>query len=103
MPGGEDIERGRREESKNGANIRNTTQTTPSSYVIEDMESQWTSWLVPMFVVANVVVFIIAMYVNNCPKHEHSLFGGKCVAGFLGRFSFEPLRENPLFGPSSYT
>ncbi|KAL1345320.1 RHOMBOID-like protein 1 [Arachis duranensis] len=61
---------------------------------------RWIPWLVPCFVVANVVLFIITMYVNDCPKH---LFRGSCVASFLGRFSFQPLKENPLLGPSSYT
>ncbi|XP_027342219.1 RHOMBOID-like protein 1 [Abrus precatorius] len=61
---------------------------------------RWFPWLVPLFVVANIVVFIITMYVNDCPKHSlpHS-----CVVSFLGRFSFQPLKENPLFGPSSST
>ncbi|KAB2018239.1 hypothetical protein E1A91_D08G217700v1 [Gossypium mustelinum] len=40
-----------------------------------------------MFVVANVAVF----------------FCGSCVAKFLGKLSFQPLKENPLFGPSSHT
>nr|KJB52825.1 hypothetical protein B456_008G279300 [Gossypium raimondii] len=71
-----------------------------STYMIDDTEPQWTSWLVPVFLVANVAVFVVVMYVNNCPKHK---LVGKCVARFLGRFSFEPLRENPLFGPSSST
>ncbi|GMJ06543.1 RHOMBOID-like 2 [Hibiscus trionum] len=67
-------------------------------------ESQWTSWLVPMFVVANVAVFIIVMYFNDCPKHRQTRpVVGECRARFLGRFSFQPLRENPLFGPSSST
>ncbi|KAL8478306.1 hypothetical protein ACS0TY_030279 [Phlomoides rotata] len=44
----------------------------------------------------NIVMFIITMYVNNCPKNSLS-----CVAGFLGRFSFQPFKENPLLGPSS--
>ncbi|CAA6673636.1 unnamed protein product [Spirodela intermedia] len=48
----------------------------------------WTSWMVPAFVVANIVMFLVTMY---------------CVARFLGRFSFQPLRENPLFGPSART
>ncbi|KAF8698444.1 hypothetical protein HU200_035184 [Digitaria exilis] len=50
------------------------------------------------------------MYVNNCPAHASSLSprrgggGGSCVArGFLHRFAFQPLRENPLLGPSSAT
>ncbi|KAL8504691.1 hypothetical protein ACS0TY_016030 [Phlomoides rotata] len=57
---------------------------------------RWFSWLIPTFVVANIVMFIITMYVNNCPKNSLS-----CVAGFLGRFSFQPFKENPLLGPSS--
>uniref|UniRef100_A0A2P2IQN3 RHOMBOID-like protein n=1 Tax=Rhizophora mucronata TaxID=61149 RepID=A0A2P2IQN3_RHIMU len=59
---------------------------------------KWKSWLIPVFVIANVVVFIITMYVNNCPKNSFS-----CIARFLGRFSFQPFKENPLLGPSSTT
>ncbi|KAJ4956051.1 hypothetical protein NE237_012834 [Protea cynaroides] len=62
----------------------------------------WSSWLIPVFVIANLVLFIMTMYVNNCPKKNTGL-QGECVAGGLGRFSFQPLRENPLFGPSSTT
>uniref|UniRef100_A0A0A8XMU5 RHOMBOID-like protein n=1 Tax=Arundo donax TaxID=35708 RepID=A0A0A8XMU5_ARUDO len=44
------------------------------------------------------------MYANNCPAHAaSSRRGGACVAGFLRRFSFQPLSENPLLGPSSAT
>jgi len=47
------------------------------------------------------------MYVNNCPAHAAASSrrgGGACVArGFLHRFSFQPLSENPLLGPSSAT
>ncbi|KAJ8642361.1 hypothetical protein MRB53_019055 [Persea americana] len=57
----------------------------------------WFPWLTPAFVVVNVVLFIITMFINNCPKNSSRL----CVARFLGRFSFQPLKENPLFGPSS--
>ncbi|KAH6798426.1 RHOMBOID-like 1 [Perilla frutescens var. frutescens] len=57
---------------------------------------KWVPWLIPLFVVANVVMFVISMYVNNCPKNSIS-----CVARFLGRFSFQPFNENPLLGPSS--
>ncbi|MED6133663.1 Retinoblastoma-like protein 1 [Stylosanthes scabra] len=62
---------------------------------------RWFPWLVPSFVVANVVLFIATMYVNDCPKHY--VVGGSCFAPFLGRFSFQPLKQNPLFGPSSST
>uniref|UniRef100_A0A2P2JZC6 RHOMBOID-like protein n=1 Tax=Rhizophora mucronata TaxID=61149 RepID=A0A2P2JZC6_RHIMU len=104
MPG-EDTEGGRVGRGGGGGvkSRANNSYITSPSYLIEDTETQWTSWLVPMFVVANVAVFIVAMYINNCPKHFHSQFEGKCVARFLGRFSFEPLRDNPLFGPSSAT
>lgn len=61
---------------------------------------RWFPWLVPCFVVANIALFIITMYENDCPKNS---LGGSCVAPFLGRFSFQPLKENPLFGPSSST
>lgn len=70
------------------------------AYDSEYSDTQWTSWLVPMIVVANVAVFVVIMFVNNCPKNHDALRGG-CVAKFLGRLSFQPLRENPLFGPSS--
>ncbi|KAL8152711.1 hypothetical protein V2J09_010471 [Rumex salicifolius] len=56
----------------------------------------WFTWLIPLFVVANVIMFGITMYVNNCPKYSLS-----CIAPSLGRFSFQPYKENPLLGPSS--
>lgn len=61
---------------------------------------RWFPWLVPSFVVANIAIFVLTMYVNNCPKNSA---GSSCFASFLGRFSFQPLKENPLFGPSSST
>ncbi|KAL2336611.1 hypothetical protein Fmac_011057 [Flemingia macrophylla] len=59
---------------------------------------EWFPWLIPFFVIANVIVFIITMYVNDCPE---SLV--PCMASFLGRFSFQPFRKNPLLGPSALT
>lgn len=94
-----DLERG-----KNISNNNNnrSSYSSGSYYVEPGSDQQWTSWLIPMFVVANVAVFIVAMYINNCPKNNWE--GGRgCVARFLGRLSFEPLKENPLFGPSSST
>ncbi|CAD5171628.1 unnamed protein product [Musa acuminata subsp. malaccensis] len=41
------------------------------------------------------------MYVNDCSGHRNPY--GSCVTGFLRRFSFQPLRENRLLGPSSST
>lgn len=72
------------------------------AYDVDYSDSQWTSWLIPMIVVANVAMFVVIMFVNDCPKNNDGLRGG-CVAKFLGRLSFQPLRQNPLFGPSSST
>lgn len=101
MAGGDIENRGGAKRNSNSINNSSGgSYISSSTYMIDDTELQWTSWLVPVFVVANVAVFLVVMYVNNCPKHK---LVGKCVARFLGRFSFEPLRENPLFGPSSST
>lgn len=94
MANNSDIERGKN--SRGGGN--NLYNYSSGSYYIETGDKQWTSWLIPMFVVANVAVFVVAMYINNCPRHSSG-----CVARFLGRLSFQPLKENPLFGPSSTT
>ncbi|KAG8087750.1 hypothetical protein GUJ93_ZPchr0010g10617 [Zizania palustris] len=65
-------------------------------------ERRWWPWLVPIVFVACIVVFVVEMFVNNCPRHG-SPVGDTCVAGFLHQFAFQPLRENPLLGPSSAT
>ncbi|CAH1439162.1 unnamed protein product [Lactuca virosa] len=69
---------------------------TPSPFREIKHFKKWFPWLIPSFVIADVVMFIITMYVNNCPKNSVT-----CVATFLGRFSFQPFKENPLLGPSS--
>ena len=63
-------------------------------------ERQHRTWLVPVVVLANVAMFLVVMYYNDCPRNG----AGGCVgAGVLRRFSFQPLKENPLFGPSTTT
>ncbi|XP_023523094.1 RHOMBOID-like protein 1 [Cucurbita pepo subsp. pepo] len=79
------------------ARLRPSTSFTAGFDLFQPFK-KWVSWLVPMFVAANSVVFFISMYVNDCPKNSAS-----CVGRFLGRFSFQPLKENPLLGPSSST
>ncbi|KAJ3693696.1 hypothetical protein LUZ60_009176 [Juncus effusus] len=71
---------------------------------------RWFPWLIPTFVVANVALFIATMYVNDCPKSlsKVAMVEGasahKCLfRDQLGRFSFQPFKENPLLGPSSAT
>ena len=80
-------------------NNRSNNSYLPGYY---SSESHWTSWLIYLFVVANIAVFVVVMYINDCPK-KNTKIEGACVAKFLGRVSFQPLRENPLFGPSSST
>ncbi|KAK2664646.1 hypothetical protein Ddye_003220 [Dipteronia dyeriana] len=97
-----DIERGGK---NSNSRISHNNNTTSSPYYVETGDKQWTSWLIPMFVVANISVFIVTMYVNNCPHNDNNISASQsqrsCVAKFLGRLSFQPLKENPLFGPSS--
>lgn len=97
------------EDLERGANSKNTSSnrlnySNPSSHYQHHTNSDrgWISWLIPFFVAANIAMFVITMLINNCPKNRDG-FRGQCVAKFLGRLSFQPLRENPLFGPSSST
>ncbi|GKV05850.1 hypothetical protein SLEP1_g17808 [Rubroshorea leprosula] len=73
---------------------------TPGPIVYREVKhfKKWIPWLVPAIVVANTIMLIITMYVNDCPKNSVS-----CIATFLGRFAFQPFKENPLLGPSSAT
>jgi hypothetical protein len=73
--------------------------------IAADEERRWWPWLVPTVLVACVVVFAAEMFVNDCPRHGSPLGSdATCVAaGFLHRFAFQPIRENPLLGPSSAT
>nr|XP_028945154.1 RHOMBOID-like protein 1 [Malus domestica] len=50
---------------------------------------RWVSWLVSSIVVANIVVFVVTMFVNDCPKNSDT-----CIGRFLGRLSFQPFKEN---------
>ncbi|BAT11714.1 RHOMBOID-like protein 2 [Oryza sativa Japonica Group] len=94
-----DVEKGGRK--REGEEERCGSPAAVAQYPQREGEREWVPWLVPAILVANVVVFAVAMYVNNCPSHASR--GGACVAGFLRRFSFQPLSENPLLGPSSAT
>ncbi|GER45717.1 RHOMBOID-like 1 [Striga asiatica] len=63
---------------------------------------KWFPWVVPTIVTVNIVVFIIVMYVNNCPANSDS--DNKCIGeSTFGRFSFQNTHENPLLGPSAVT
>ncbi|CAL4977808.1 unnamed protein product [Urochloa decumbens] len=77
---------------------------------------RWFPFLVPLFIVANVVLFVLTMYVNDCPAHalatgaaiggsvgESATAQGCVLVPELGRFAFQSFKENPLVGPSSAT
>ncbi|KAG2329371.1 hypothetical protein Bca52824_000551 [Brassica carinata] len=64
--------------------------------------TQWTAWVTPVIVLACIAVFIVVMLINDFPTMFAGA-NGDCVPRFLRRFSFQPLRENPLLGPSSST
>ncbi|KAJ4967479.1 hypothetical protein NE237_019328 [Protea cynaroides] len=57
------------------------------------------TWVISLFVVLHIVAFAATMFVNDCWTNSN----GDCVLKFLGRFSFQPIRENPSLGPSSST
>lgn len=61
----------------------------------------WFVWLVPLIFVANFAMFGYTMYVNDCPEKTGA---ENCVLyDYLGRFSFQPVKDNPLLGPSITT
>ncbi|KAK8558090.1 hypothetical protein V6N13_073768 [Hibiscus sabdariffa] len=66
-------------ESRRGGVKRNNTSSA-STYLMEHTETQWTSWLVPVFVVVNISLFVVVMYLNDCPDRKHTRLVGKCVA-----------------------
>ncbi|KAF8396791.1 hypothetical protein HHK36_018424 [Tetracentron sinense] len=81
-----------------GVGVEPSSSSNPHLYQEFRPFRRWFPWLIPSFVFANIVLFLITMYINDCPKNSVS-----CVAGFLGRFSFQPFKENPLLGPSAST
>jgi hypothetical protein len=61
------------------------------------------SLLIPVVVSVSFLLFVVTMYVNDCPAHRKSppSSSSKCILPSLGRLSFQPLSDNPLLGPSS--
>ncbi|KAJ0076223.1 hypothetical protein Patl1_34494 [Pistacia atlantica] len=58
----------------------------------------WCTWLVPLIFLVCIFMFGYTMYVNDCPETTGP---ENCILYHpLGRFSFQPLTENHLFGPS---
>ncbi|KAM3305950.1 RHOMBOID-like protein 8 isoform X1 [Capsicum chacoense] len=55
------------------------------------------TWIISLFVILHLGAFIATMIVNDCWENSH----GDCALKSLRRFSFQPLLENPLLGPSA--
>ncbi|XP_060192324.1 RHOMBOID-like protein 8 isoform X2 [Lycium barbarum] len=55
------------------------------------------TWIISLFVILHLGAFIATMLVNDCWENSH----GDCALKPLRRFSFQPLSENPLLGPSA--
>lgn len=54
-----------------GGATRSYTPTPPISNQVQVKHfKKWFPWLIPSIVVANIIMFIITMYVNNCPKYS---------------------------------
>ncbi|XP_002517616.2 RHOMBOID-like protein 5 [Ricinus communis] len=65
------------------------------------LPEKWRSWLVPVIFSVNITIFVYTMYVNDCPAKTGA---DKCLLyDLLGRFSFQPLQENAVLGPSVIT
>ncbi|KAL3639443.1 hypothetical protein CASFOL_017350 [Castilleja foliolosa] len=74
------------------------TPPPPPPYHLSN--KKWFPWVVPTIITINIVVFIIVMYINNCPANSED----KCLGEpTLGRFAFQSTHENPLLGPSADT
>lgn len=82
-------------------NVHSTPpQGHPPSYDPDSPQSEeWNPWFVPLVFIINVALFIMSMYINNCPSHSRSCIGVQS----LQRFAFENIHENPLLGPATAT
>ncbi|KAM7253883.1 hypothetical protein ACFE04_031565 [Oxalis oulophora] len=62
----------------------------------------WCSWLMPLIFIANFAMFAYEMWINDCPaknvQEDFCLFSEQ-----LGRFSFQPMKQNALLGPTVST
>lgn len=57
------------------------------------------TWIISLFVILHLGAFTVTMIVNDCWENSY----GDCALKPLRRFSFQPLYENPLLGPSAST
>lgn len=62
-----------------------------------DPQQHHTPFITPAIAVVHIVILILTMQQNDCPKHTSEA----CLSPSLHRFAFQPFRENPLLGPSA--
>ncbi|KAL6493782.1 hypothetical protein OROGR_031691 [Orobanche gracilis] len=72
--------------------------TIPFHFFRRLSQRKESTWIISVFVILHLIAFCATMIVNDCWRNSHA----QCVFRQLGRFSFQPLSENPLLGPSAY-
>ncbi|KMT00679.1 hypothetical protein BVRB_9g219680 [Beta vulgaris subsp. vulgaris] len=77
--------------------------TPPPPPIYPPPRESYLSWLVPIIFVVDVALFALTMYENNCPESLDEPAHTCVFFDHLGRFSFEPLHNNPLLGPKTTT
>ncbi|WVZ13100.1 hypothetical protein V8G54_017630, partial [Vigna mungo] len=80
----------RRDLETSGGRTKNKKQenyTAYESFNLYEADTHWTSWLVTMFGVANIVVSIICMYINNCLKITSVLMVAAWLSSLEGSLS----------------
>ncbi|KAJ8551228.1 hypothetical protein K7X08_000598 [Anisodus acutangulus] len=94
-------------EIKQATAARFSTELTADELIKEDRvpfpffrrlsQKRANTWIISLFVILHLGAFIATMIVNDCQENSH----GDCALKPLRRFSFQPLSENPLLGPSA--
>ncbi|KAK4485829.1 hypothetical protein RD792_008476 [Penstemon davidsonii] len=72
-------------------------QTIPFPFFRPLSQRKENTWIISVFVILHLIAFAATMIVNDCWGNSHE----QCALKQLGRFSFQPLSENPFLGPSS--
>ncbi|XP_028779171.1 RHOMBOID-like protein 5 isoform X2 [Neltuma alba] len=89
-------------ETRRGHRKSRSETPQPTPRFSPPLPKPWFPWLVPLIFVVNVALFWYSMYYNDCPAKIDK--DRKCLLPeYLGRFSFQPFKENPLLGPSTST
>ncbi|KAJ7965647.1 Rhomboid-like protein [Quillaja saponaria] len=83
--------------SQISADLDDNLQDQKIDFFKSGSQKRGDTWVISVFVILHIMAFIATMAVNDCWTNSH----GVCAFKALGRFSFQPLSENPLLGPSA--